>query len=73
MAGAKDKISVERSLKSADSSDRPGSTDVNARGMRRSPGKATGDDVGKALRDAFEKTVNEDIPQDFLDLLSRLN
>lgn len=34
-------------------------------------GKRDGD-VGKALRSAYQQTVSEDVPQEMLDLLSKL-
>ena len=33
----------------------------------------TGNDVGAALRNAFQATVEEDVPQELLDLLRRLD
>lgn len=31
------------------------------------------DDVGKALRSAYDETLREDVPDDFLDLLGKLS
>jgi hypothetical protein len=31
------------------------------------------DDVGKALRSAYDETLREDVPEDFLDLLGKLS
>lgn len=41
------------------------------------PRKSDGDarksgDVGRALRSVYDKTLREDVPQDFLDLLGKL-
>lgn len=37
------------------------------------PGKGSPSDVGAALRNAFRATVDEDIPDEMLDLLRRLD
>ena len=34
---------------------------------------AAGDDVGKALRSAYDEALREDVPDDFLDLLGKLS
>ena len=34
---------------------------------------AGADDVGKALRSAYDETLREDVPDDFLDLLGKLS
>lgn len=39
----------------------------------RPPDEADGTDIGEALRSAYEKTVSEDIPDEMLDLLGKLN
>ena len=31
------------------------------------------DDVGKALKSAYDETLREDVPDDFLDLLGKLS
>lgn len=31
-----------------------------------------GDDIGKALRSAYDRTVNEEVPPELLDLLGKL-
>jgi hypothetical protein len=31
------------------------------------------DEVGKALRSAYDETLREDVPDDFLDLLGKLS
>ena len=36
------------------------------------PARKTGD-VGRALRSVYDKTLREDVPQDFLDLLGKLD
>jgi hypothetical protein len=43
---------------------------------RKAPGKRKGagtDEVGKALRSAYDETLREDVPDDFLDLLGKLS
>jgi hypothetical protein len=41
---------------------------------RRSSGSGAGaDDVGKALRSAYDEALREDVPDDFLDLLGKLS
>lgn len=35
--------------------------------------EAEGADIGDALRSAYEKAVSEDIPEEMLDLLGKLN
>ena len=35
--------------------------------------EANGADIGDALRSAYEKTVSEDIPEEMLDLLGKLD
>lgn len=35
-------------------------------------GKSDRDDIGKALRTAYDRTVNEDVPPELLDLLGKL-
>lgn len=39
----------------------------------RRKGKSDERDVGSALRSAYQKTVDEDVPDDLLDLLGKLN
>lgn len=34
---------------------------------------AAADNVGKALRSAYDETLREDVPDDFLDLLGKLS
>ncbi|WP_380928129.1 NepR family anti-sigma factor [Sphingomonas arantia] len=42
-------------------------------GKRPVPDAAIGDaNVGQALRSAYQRTVNEDVPADLLDLLGKL-
>ncbi|GGE79262.1 NepR family anti-sigma factor [Sphingomonas prati] len=42
-------------------------------GKRPAPDAAIGDaNVGQALRSAYQRTVNEDVPADLLDLLGKL-
>lgn len=43
---------------------------VTRSAKRRGP---AADDVGRALRSAYDETVREDIPDDFLDLLGKLS
>lgn len=40
---------------------------------RRGRRKRPSDDVGDALRSAYQRTVNEDIPAEMLDLLGKLD
>lgn len=40
---------------------------------RRVRRKRPSDDVGDALRSAYQRTVNEDIPAEMLDLLGKLD
>ena len=40
--------------------------------LRRAVKKRPTSDVGNALRSAYQKTVNEDIPPEMLDLLGKL-
>jgi hypothetical protein len=41
---------------------------------KRPPGGASGDrDVGHALRSVYSSTVNEDIPDELIDLLGKLS
>ena len=36
-------------------------------------GRAKAGDLGKALRSVYDTTLREDVPDDFLDLLGKLN
>jgi hypothetical protein len=45
-------------------------TKMNKGAKRRGP---AADDVGKALRSAYDETLREDVPDDFLDLLGKLS
>jgi hypothetical protein len=45
---------------------KPSSKDPKRRG-------SAPDDVGKALRSAYDETLREDVPDDFLDLLGKLS
>ena len=38
-----------------------------------SPGRSKAGDLGKALRSVYDTTLREDVPDDFLDLLGKLN
>ena len=41
---------------------------------QRKPRKGAGtDEVGKALRSAYDETLREEVPDDFLDLLGKLS
>ena len=43
---------------------------------RKAPARRKGagtDEVGKALRSAYDETLREDVPDDFLDLLGKLS
>jgi hypothetical protein len=60
---------------SADNSDARSEDDKNKNkstkgAKRRGP---AADDVGKALRSAYDETLREDVPDDFLDLLGKLS
>ena len=46
-------------------------TKKNIRVTKRSGGAS--DAVGKALRSAYDETLREDVPDDFLDLLGKLS
>ena len=52
----------------------PGSGDDNDRGRKAGGAKKRGDnpEVGSALRSVYQRTVDEDIPPDLLDLLGKL-
>jgi hypothetical protein len=57
----------------ADNSDRRPEDDKSKStrsAKRRGP---AADDVGKALRSAYDETLREDVPDDFLDLLGKLS
>ena len=44
------------------------------RGPRgKGPGRAAGGEVGEALRKVYDRTLNESIPPEMLDLLGRLD
>ncbi|MCA1749482.1 MAG: NepR family anti-sigma factor [Parasphingopyxis sp.] len=36
------------------------------------PHQKKGDDIGKALRSAYDRTLKEDVPSELLDLLGKL-
>lgn len=48
--------------------DEPAQNSKGAKRRRTAP-----DDVGKALRSAYDETLREDVPDDFLDLLGKLS
>ncbi len=58
---------------SADKSDqRP--EDDKSKGVKGSKRRGpAADDVGKALRSAYDETLREEVPDDFLDLLGKLS
>lgn len=58
----------ERRRKSQPDDDEGNSGEKSSRSPKRPPAPA----VGNALRSAYEQTVNEDIPQEMLDLLGKL-
>ncbi len=61
--------------KDADTRRRSAQTSAVDPSPRPKPGKKKGTDapdVGHALRSAYERTVNEQIPPDLLDLLGKL-
>jgi hypothetical protein len=37
------------------------------------PGRSKAGDVGRALRSVYDNTLREEVPNDFLDLLGKLN
>jgi hypothetical protein len=44
--------------------------------VKKAPGRRKGagpDEVGKALRSAYDETLRENVPDDFLDLLGKLS
>jgi hypothetical protein len=44
--------------------------------VKKAPSRRKGagtDEVGKALRSAYDETLREDVPDDFLDLLGKLS
>lgn len=44
--------------------------------VKKAPSKRRGaapDDVGRALRSAYDETLRENVPDDFLDLLGKLS
>lgn len=45
---------------------------VSEKGDKPPRKKSDGDDIGKALRTAYDRTVNEDVPPELLDLLGKL-
>jgi hypothetical protein len=55
-----------------DSDDVPESAKADAKTRVRNKGKKA-DDVGRALRSVYDNTLGEDIPDDFLDLLGKLD
>ncbi|WP_344709118.1 NepR family anti-sigma factor [Sphingomonas humi] len=57
---------------SADNNDRPDDEKSKGRRPAKNRGAAT-DDVGKALRSAYDEALREDVPDDFLDLLGKLS
>lgn len=63
-----DKKDGERRRKPEPDDTRRNSSDEPARGKKRPPVP----EVGSALRSAYDQTVNEDIPQEMLDLLGKL-
>ena len=59
---------IARRGKSEQASDPRGSKEKRS-SKRKTPGSA---EVGNALRSVYQRTVNEDIPPDLLDLLGKL-
>ena len=58
---------------SADNSDRRPEDEKN-KSPKAPPRRGRGaDDVGKALRSAYDETLREEVPDDFLDLLGKLS
>lgn len=57
---------IERRRKSEQASD------LRTAKSKNSKSKSGGNEVGGALRSIYQRTVNEDIPPDLLDLLGRL-
>ena len=57
----------ERRRKSAPNPESPDAADYKPRKKR-----GTTPEVGHALRAAYQQTINEDIPPEFLDLLGKL-
>lgn len=58
---------------SADNND-PRSQDENKQSAKAPKRRGSApDDVGKALRSAYDETLREDVPDDFLDLLGKLS
>lgn len=56
----------------ADNGDhRPEDQNKSRKGAKRRGAEA--DDVGRALRSAYDETLREDVPDDFLDLLGKLS
>jgi hypothetical protein len=64
---------VKRTSKSG--SGRPTKKSPDSSGAERRPGapRKNQGDVGKVLRSVYDITLNEDIPEDFLDLLGKLD
>ena len=59
---------IERRRKSDSASDSRASKEQNSK-KKKSP---AGPEVGSALRSIYQRTINEDIPPDLLDLLGKL-
>lgn len=57
----------DRRRKSEEESDGEGPTASTRKKEKRAPGE-----VGQALRSAYQRTLNEDIPPEMLDLLGKL-
>lgn len=57
---------------SADQNDYRPEDEKNKKTKRVRRGPAA-DDVGKALRSAYDEALREEVPDDFLDLLGKLN
>lgn len=67
------RLEGDTELSSDDMDGQPTQTDESPRkssGRRKSAGT---DDVGKALRSAYDEALREDVPDDFLDLLGKLS
>jgi hypothetical protein len=45
----------------------------SARRQRKGEGSSKAGEVGKALRSVYDSTLREEVPNDFLDLLGKLN
>ena len=59
---------IERKRKSGQASDTSTAREQNSK-KRKSAG---GTELGSALRSVYQRTINEDIPPDLLDLLGKL-